>query len=496
LIGFTLTNGATRSSGNLTNEQSGGGVWCESVSATVSNCVLTHNYASQFGGAAYQGTLNNCTISNDTAFISGGGTYLANLNNCLVSSNRLIQGSGGGGATFGVLSNCLIVRNFAPGFGGGTYFSTLNNCIVSSNSSQIGGGVFNGVASNTTVSSNKASVYGGGTCSNTLINCVLIGNIATNSAPALGRGGGAYQSSLINCTVASNSASGYGGGGFGGTFDNCLLAGNSASSGGAVAAYLYFPPTILNNCTVYGNTASAQGGGLASLGAAAPTYLYVSNCIVYGNTAPTGSNYFFMFVGELTFNYCSTAPVPTNGTGNITGDPQLVNPFGGDFHLQSNSPCINAGNNTYVSGTNDLDGNPRIVGGMVDIGAYEYQTPTSILSYAWLQQYGLPTDGSADFIDSDGDGMNNWQEWRAGTDPTNPLSVLKMLTVSNSAPGLTVTWWSVNTRTYYLQRSADLQANPAFLTIGSNIVGQTGTTGFTDLTATNDNAFFYRVGVQ
>ena len=281
-----------------------------------------------------------------------------------------------------------------------------------------------------------------------------------------------------------------------GTLNNCLVVSNSASYGGAVAADLFAPPTVLNSCTIYGNSASIQGGGLFSAAQVAPSYLFATNCIVFGNTAPTGSNYFFAFSEELIFNCCCTAPLPTNGTGNITGDPQLVNPGAGDFHLQTNSPCINSGNNASAPAGTDLDGNPRIVGGTVDIGAYEFQSPSSVLSYAWAQQYGLPTDGTADFADPDHDGMNNWQEWKAGTIPTNAASVLQLSSPSNSVSGMIVTWQSVSGVTYYLQRSTNLSAQPVFSTIQSNIVGQTGTTSYLDTNAAGHDLSIYRVGVQ
>ena len=184
-------------------------------------------------------------------------------------------------------------------------------------------------------------------------------------------------------------------------------------------------------------------------------------------------------------------------TNSWTSDPLFATPASGDYHLQSNSPCINAGDNTYASTTSDLDGNPRIVGGTVDIGAYEFQTPTSIISYAWLQQYGLPEDGSVDFVDLDGSGMNIYQDWVAGLNPTNSTSVLSLYApAATNTNGIRVAWQSVNTRTYYLQRSANLSASPAFISIQSNIVGQAGTTSYKDTTATNAGPYFYRVGIQ
>ena len=109
----------------------------------------------------------------------------------------------------------------------------------------------------------------------------------------------------------------------------------------------------------------------------------------------------------MSLNYCCTTPLPISGIGNITSAPLFVNAANGNLRLESNSLCINAGNNAYVSTSTDLDGRPRIVGDTVDIGAYEFQPGVSGAFIGWLPQYGLPTNGSADFIDSDGDGMNN-----------------------------------------------------------------------------------------
>jgi hypothetical protein len=73
--------------------------------------------------------------------------------------------------------------------------------------------------------------------------------------------------------------------------------------------------------------------------------------------------------------------MPASGAGNFTDLPQFVDLVGGNLRLGPDSPCIDSGNNSYVATETDLDGNPRILGCRVDVGAYESAfTPSAEVS--------------------------------------------------------------------------------------------------------------------
>lgn len=63
------------------------------------------------------------------------------------------------------------------------------------------------------------------------------------------------------------------------------------------------------------------------------------------------------------------------GAGNIGSDPLFVAPL--DLHPLAGSPLIDAGNPNNFADALDLDGNPRVVGGRRDIGAFERQPGTT-----------------------------------------------------------------------------------------------------------------------
>jgi hypothetical protein len=125
------------------------------------------------------------------------------------------------------------------------------------------------------------------------------------------------------------------------------------------------------------------------------------------------------------------------------------------------------------------------------MGAYEFQQLDPF--QAWLEQYGLPTDGSADFTDSDGDGHDNTQEWVAVRIPPM-LDRSYGWCRSAKGSGVTVSWSSVTNRTYALEVATDLGVAPAFSLLQADISGLLGTTTWTDTNAVGAAPRFYRCG--
>ncbi len=212
---------------------------------------------------------------------------------------------------------------------------TLTNGVAIDGIAPEGGGLWcqssNAVASNCVIVGNFSTYAGGGVSGGTLYASIIMSNSTSAGGRGLtGKGGGAFNSILNNCLIIGNQSGTNGGGAYGGTLTNCTLVGNAAP---------------LGNC----------GGGAA--------FATINNCINYYNTPDNNC--------ENINSYCCTTPDP-GGTGNITAEPLFV-AFGvGNLRLQSNSPCINAGDNSHAPPGTDLDGNPRIIGGTVDMGAYEF----------------------------------------------------------------------------------------------------------------------------
>jgi hypothetical protein len=418
-------------------------------------------------------TLAGFTLINGAAPGGGGGVYANSgciVSNCDIGFNTANPG-GGVYLVGGTLFNCKLHDNFSQANGGGVYCPELSP------------GLF-GTMVGCTFSSNIALSSGGGAFQGTNTGCVFFGNQAVN-------GGGTYNGSLNNCLLVSNLVTGLGGGAYNSGMTNCLLLGNSAFKGGGAYGGAYYASIV--NCTVVSNSAATAGGVWFSNPAG--VVVGVLNDILYWNSATTDPDFHGdNFSGTpVNLAWCCT---PTGfGDHSISNAPLFVDATHGDFRLSPESPCVNSGRNSYITNNTDMDGDPRIVGGTVDIGAFEFQNPQSLISYGWLQNHGLPTDGSVDFADSDCDGMNNWQEWITNTNPTNSLSYLHVLTLdqTNNSAGVTIHWQSAGIR-YFLQRSTNLSG--PFTTFATNFFAGAGVATYRDAAATNAGPYFYRVGVQ
>ena len=155
---------------------------------------------------------------------------------------------------------------------------------------------------------------------------------------------------------------------------NCIFRGNGR--GMVTGSY----PMVIN-CTFSGNDTGLW------YDAGNPI---VTNCILWGNTYDNIDG----IINEPTVTY-SLVGGGWPGTGNIDADPLFVNPSTGDYHLQDNSPCIDAGDPAYQPvGETDIDGDPRVMDSYVDMGIDE-TFPTNCMrkahpDYAKWVEYGKP----------------------------------------------------------------------------------------------------------
>jgi len=145
----------------------------------------------------------------------------------------------------------------------------------------------------------------------------------------------------------------------------------SATFGGGI--YCYNSSPTITNCTISGNSAGWDGGGILGTSSSSPTIL---NSILWEDTP---EEIYLSNTSSINITY-SAIKGGYVGVGNINADPVFVG--GGDYHLQSTSPCINKGTNTPSGGlpSTDKDGNPKIINGLVDIGTYEFGIPTEAIS--------------------------------------------------------------------------------------------------------------------
>ena len=253
----------------------------------------------------------------------------------------------------------------------------------------LGGGMFslgNVELINCSFSENSAIGGGGGMFAmhnySTLTDCKFTGNSAGNNGGGLENFEGC-QTILTNCRFVGNSAGYWGGGTSTGRFSgaaliNCIFSGNTALNGGGVANAHGTDP-LLTNCTFAGNEATGHGGGLYSCHDSHPE---LNNCIFWGNSAYEGPQIGLVIGSSLVVSYSDIEGGEWDiyvmdstidwDNSDIALDPCFLDAANGDFHLRWDSPCIDAGDPSGgYAGLVDMDGEPRVMGGRVDMGADE-----------------------------------------------------------------------------------------------------------------------------
>jgi hypothetical protein len=443
------------------------------------NLTLTSGYA-DIGGGAYvtNGILENCVFRDNRAARGsigetyssgepggdggwGGGVYMTSgeINRCTFYSNQ--AGDGGFG--------CVNAVGGHGGHGGGLYMKDgiLNRCMFESNRAGNGG-------------------EGGAGLDGEDGNWEEDGDDGGNGAAGGngGDGGGVYlEAGMMNNCVFIDNRAGYGmdggGGGYGGDGGSSPHPGDGGDGGdgstggdGGDGGGVYLAAGVLNNCTFSGNRIRVGGaggsrgwGGEGGEGTSGAYYGEPGSDGNGGVNGIDGKGDGAYLAGGVLNNCISGDPVDVDGgiinDSYIGDDPGFMDP---EFPwLKANSPGINAGNNGAVQGTTDFYGNPRIINGTVDMGAFEY------------------------FYDEDnfdGDAFSNGEEAIAGTDPNDCRSVFKV-----EMNGSQLNWTAATNRIYTVECSTNLVDGFHYLKTITN------STGVLNITNALDHCY-YRFNVK
>lgn len=350
--------------GGLAISTSGDELWV--AAGTYVERIVLKNGVALYGG--FVGTETDRSLRNWTANVT------------IIDANKagsaVVCSSGIGSTT---IIDGFTIRNGWAYKGGGIYcyFSSptiTNNTIMGNSTSSNGGGIYcyssSPAITNNTIMGNSAQDYGGGIYCWFSFPTITNNTLTANSA---GLGGGIYcdessSPTITNNTITGNIASLNSGGIYCEEFSSPAITNNTitTNSGEGISCRWYSSPTITNN-TITGNS----GGRISCDKRSSPT---ITNNIVAFNifgiycsdSNPTLRNN--CVYGNQSYNYSGIYP----GIGDFSANPMLAGWEYGNVHIQPQSPCVNAGwNEDPGLGLVDMDGQPRIQGGTVDIGADE-----------------------------------------------------------------------------------------------------------------------------
>ncbi|QNR87218.1 hypothetical protein H9N25_19685 [Pedobacter riviphilus] len=330
---LTLTSNKSILSGDIDNNDA----LTDNLSTTINGNNSYHVVVSAAAMGAAE--LNGFTIT--------GGS--ANTNSFTTVNGELITRNNGG-ALYNInatlaLSNLIIAYNKASFEGAGIY--NYNKATVN--------------ASRTSITNNTATVNGGGIFSDSFGSSLNLSNMIVGGNNTNGNGGG-----ICDYSISGSS-----------NFTNLLVYGNTAGSLGG-GMYLSSATTTLTNLSIVANT-SITGGGLHNERQSPVIY----NSIIFGNNSGINNNNSTPVIkNSLVQGLSSTANGNINATGVLINN-LFMTPLsaglstGGDYRLKAGSPGINAGDKALFTGldanTTDLDGNARLNGTQIDLGAYESQ---------------------------------------------------------------------------------------------------------------------------